>query len=375
MDIQSYDFKNLYGKEEYDKIIEISNDPQVKNTFNEWHYFYYAQSLNKKGMYQDSLSCFKECKKKYPGFLFIDGVMCRALYHDKIKTFDVETGDKEKLFSIVDYAIKHCKQEKFSAYEHIINIALKTIFFNKASNAVNYNDADKYLSLLNPSLLSDEERIKTLNGREMKVASAKEKWYTRKTKTLEKLENYEECIEIINLAFDNINRFHNNANHWLMYRKALCYYHLGELGLAENILNEELKAFNHWSLNNVLFKINRDIGNQELAFQYAATAALCDGDHKLRVTLYSELAEYLQLLGREDEAELHIRLVEMIREEEEWREDKKFKDYEVSDDISHLGKKEVIDKLIPIWEEYKYMNKEFVKGEVRRFYPMENPDL
>lgn len=368
MEIKFNEFKDLYNRKEYDKIIETARNSEIQ-ALKDWDYFYYAQALYKKGMYKDCLSCFKECKKKYPSFTVINNVMCWSLYHDKVKTFDIETGDKDDLLNIVDYAIKHCKQEQYSAYEKIISKTLDVIFSGKANNAINYKLGDKYLSLLEPSLLSDEEKLLNIEGKDRRLSSAREKWYTRKVKTLVKLEDYKQSIEFIDRAFNDINKFHNNGDHWLMYRKALCRYHLGDLALAESILKEELKAFNHWSFYDLLFKIYRDTGNQEFAFQYAAMAALYDREHKLRVTFYSEFAEYLKSLGRQEESELHIKLIELIREEEEWKEDKKFKDYEINSDIRVLSKKEVIDRLNSLWQQYKYANQKFVQGEVRKILP------
>lgn len=363
------EFKELYNNKEYDKIIETARNSEIQQVLKEWDYFYYAQALYKKGMYKDCLNCFKECKKKYPSFTVINNVMCWSLYQEKVKTFDIDSEDKDDLFKIVDYAIKHCKQEQYSAYERIISKTLDVIFSNKANNAINYKLGDKYLSLLEPSLLSDEEQIMIIDDKERRLSSAREKWYTRKTKVLEKLGIYNQCIEFIDKAFNDIQKFHNNGNHWLMYRKALCLYQLGNLDMAESILNKELKAFSHWSFYDLLFKIYRDRGNQEIAFQYASMAALYDREHKLRVTFYSEFAEYLNSLGMDEEAELHIKLVELIREEEEWKEDKRFKDYEISSDINDLSKKEVINKLNTLWQQYKYANQKFIEGEVKRILP------
>ena len=369
MKIEFNGFKDLYTRKEYDKIIDVAKNLKIKNNFSEWDYFYYAQALYKNGMYKDCLNCFKESKKRYPDFTIIDGIMCWSLYHDKVKVFDAEMGDKDDLFNIVDFAIKHCKQEQYSAYELIISKAVSIIFSNKANNVINYKLGDKYLSMLKPCLLSDEEQLMSIDGKERRLSSVREKWYARKTKTLEKIGNYKLCIEIIDEAFNDINKFHNNGSHWLMYRKALCHYHLGNLDLAESILNDELKAFKHWSFYDYLFKINRDRGNQELAFQYAALAASYDREHKLRVTFYSEFAEYLNTLGKDEESGLHIKLVELIREEEDWKEDKRFKDYKINDSINDLSKKEVIDKLNTLWEQYKYANQKFIRGEVKRILP------
>jgi len=59
----------------------------------------------------------------------------------------------------------------------------------------------------------------------------------------------------------------------------------------------------------------------------------------------------------------------LIREEEEWKEDKRFKDYKINDSINDLSKKEVINKLNTLWEQYKYANQKFIKGEVKRVLP------
>lgn len=368
MEIKPFAFKELYGQREYNRIITMASDPDAKNNLSNWDYFYYAQSLYKKERYKDCIDCYKECKKKYPDFTYINNIMCWSVYHDKVKPFNMETQDKNELFKIVDYAIGQCKQEKYSAYELIISKALRIIFSNRANNAINYKLGDHYLSLIEPSLLSKEEQIRVIDGKERRVSSERERWYTRKTKALEKLGNYKECIQLIDKAFNDINRFHNNNNHWLMYRKAICHYEQGDLDSGESIIKEVLTAFSHWTFYGLLFKIYRDKGNQDLALQYSAMAASYDRDHKLRVTLYGELAEYLNTLGKYEESELHIKLIELIRKEEGWSEDKCFKNYIISDHINNLTKNQVMNDLNSLWQDYKYANQTFIKGEVAKVF-------
>ena len=101
----------------------------------------------------------------------------------------------------------------------------------------------RYLSVIDPLSLDLTERENTVDGRTMKTASDREKWYNRKTKALVELQLYEECLSCIDEAFQNVDHFHNNCNHWLNYRKALCLFGLGDLDGAEKTIKDILGRF------------------------------------------------------------------------------------------------------------------------------------
>lgn len=358
-----YELKDLYDKKEYDRIIEIASNKKENEILSKWQYFYYTLSLNKKGKFEECLDCIKECKKEYPNFTNINNTMCWALYHDKIKMFAIETGSIDELFEIVDYALKHCKPEKYSPYELILIKTLDIIY--KHMNSIDYKLGLRYLLLIEPSQLSDKEWSINVDGKDRKQASRREKWYQYKILTLQKLEEYEQCIEMVDNAFIDIKKFHYNNNQWFRYRKAICHYQIGDLDIAKDILNKILETFPNENFYALLFKIYRDKEDQEMALKYASMAALFNREHDKRVNLYFECAEYLNSLGNYEESMLHVKFVEFIRQEEGWREDKRSKEYKIDDEIDCLSKKEVNKRLDTFWQKNKYANQRFIKGEVK----------
>lgn len=49
--------------------------------------------------------------------------------------------------------------------------------------------------------------------------------------------------------------------------------------------------------------------------------------------------------------------------------DKRFKDYVISKDIYDLSKKEIINNLNTLWQQYKYANQKVTEGEVIKILP------
>ena len=220
-------------------------------------------------------------------------------------------------------------------YEIAVQKLIK-IIYEKPKHQINYELGNKYLDLLSPDKLSDEEKLVEVEGVPRKLASDKESWYGKKCKTLYALEMYQQCLEIIEETFRNINNFHNRGDKWLRYRQACCYLGLKDYNTANEILLDLLKLFNHWCIYEKLYQIEKVNENYQEAMKNAAIAALSDREHKLRISMYEDMGDYLKSNGLMLEAEYHYKLVLLLREEEGWKENKRVEAMIVNNDINIL---------------------------------------
>lgn len=363
MDNISFQMKELFDAKDYDAVIEFAKNEKEKNDFNEWAYFYLVNSYYKNKDYNNALKVSKEFLRKYKNSDILNDKIGWCLYYTKVKKFDIEKDNIDNLINVVDFIAKRCKQQEYSPYEVVILNLLK-IIYNKANTQTNYDLGNKYLELLDPELLSDEERSAEINGRTMKIASQKEQWYNRKIKTLIALKEYEECLKEIDIAFNKIDKFHNKSKEWLKYRQAVCYFCINNIEKADEIIKEILLTFQHWCLYEKLFEIEKVKNNYDEALKYAATAALLNGEDKSKISFYKKVGDYLIENDKIEEGQYHYRLVYLVREEQNWKLDKTIENLITMDEIKSKDKRDVINYLKNFWQECKYNNVIFLNGVI-----------
>ena len=364
-----YTMKNLYSQGRYEDAIAYASETKIRDGFTEWDYLFQSKCLYKLKRYSDYLELYKEFHAKFPDSDKLDDYMGWSLYHAYVRNFDFETGDRRQYLRQVDYILSHSTDSKYSPKVWVATVAADAVFKNRLSVNTNYELGNKYLSVIDPLTLDLTEREANVDGRIRKIESDREKWYRQKTKSLVELKLYEECLSYIDDAFQNVDHFHNNCNHWLNYRKALCLFALGDLDGAEKITKDILGRFEHWCFYELLFNIAVARGNTEEAIRYGAIGALVDREHKLRVSFYENYAEFLLHNGYPREAALHYKLVEQIRFEEGWKGIRLPEDFSYPEDVWSLDKKDVIRELLPFWRQEKERGIEFYEGTIDRILP------
>lgn len=364
-----YTMKNLYDQGRYEEAIAYASECSVIDNFTEWDYLFLSKCLFKLKWYTEYLDLYKEYHAKFPDSDKLDDNMGWALYYTRIRDFDFETGDRQQYLKLIDFILTHSTDSQYSPRVWVATVAAEAVFKNKLGKTPNYELGNKYLSIIDPHSLDLAEREITVEGRTMKTASDREKWYNRKTKALIELQLYEECLACIDDAFRNVDRFHNNCNYWLNYRKAICLFGLGDLDGAEKTTKEILSRFEHWCFYELLFDISINRGKTDEAVRYGAIGALADREHKLRVSFYEKYADLLLHCGHPREAALHYKLVEQIRLEEGWKEARLPDDYSYPDNVRNLTKKDVIKELLLFWRQEKERGIAFHEGMIIRILP------
>ena len=371
--------RELYHDKQYEEAITYAADVAIRNKFNAWDYFFLFKCLYELKRYLDYLEVYKEFKSKFPKFNilnphilnYINNNMGWSLYHSHIKIFESSCPDKSLFFKRVNYVLLKCDNSDYSPKNFVMKKAFDII--NELTSAhKNYFLENKYLSYFNPLLLGAKEQVKQdVNGEIRIVASPREQWYRRKTKALVELKQFEECLTYIEQAFCNISTFHNNAEHWLNYRKAQCYFAQEKYDEADKIMNSILSKFQHWCFYEMLFNICVKKNDINKALKYGAFCATADKEHKIRVKFYIKFATFLDGIEKLHEAALHRKLTELIRAEEGWKQIQLPGNYQYQypNDILHMDKRTVISQLNDFWKKEKEKDVAFYEGIIDKLFP------
>src|SRR5690606_19782904 len=150
-----------------------------------------------------------------------------------------------------------------------------------------------------------------------------EKFFSLKTKALIKLEMYEECKELAELALQKLNKFHTDNDLWFKMRIALSEEGLGNHEASEHQLSELLSSragSNKWFLYRDLAEVCFEKGENEKAWKYAVDATFHGNEPGFMIKLYMLQAKILYKLVRSDDGKLMAELIAAILKEEGWKE-------------------------------------------------------
>lgn len=370
-------FKDLYKSQNFEVIIDLHRQLNNTQDYEEWDYFYLASAFNKLQQYKYAYEIGLECKRKFKEFKNINNVIGWSLYYGVIKNFNEEVDNVNNILKCVDYITTICEQEKFSPYELVVQKIIK-IIYSKVDTQIDYRLGNKYLDLLDPDKLSNEQRVVKKDGIEKKVMSERENWYLKKTKSLYELKMYSECLEIINnklpvekefYSTPSVlirGRFSESVEKILRYRQACCYIALSDYITAKKILLDLTGRFTDWWIYEKLYQIYKNKGKFKSALKNASIALLRDNQHKARVKMLEDVGDYLMNNGYTKEAQYHYSLVRLVRKEEGWKESNRMETLINDETVKLSDKRDTLKYLNDFWKTYKYMGVKFRKGTIDR---------
>lgn len=345
----------------YDRI----KDNIDNNSLQEFDFVFLKNGLYKKQRYEDCLLLYKVFRRKYPSSDKLNITMGWCVYHFYLKNFDFNKQDSAGFFTKVDYVLNKVEQDEYSPIWRIVDLATKAIMEGKAGNSPNYALAIRYLEKVDITKLShDEGRFTDETGHSRFLASSYETWFSRKIKCLLNLKKYAECISSCDTALATITKFHNNNDNWFKYKKAICLLKTGSMAESESVAKEIIaNNFRHWCIYQLLYDISVAEGNVDNTLKYAGRCALADRSHEMRISFYANYAAFLDKHGKSDEAMLHRHLVIIIKQEKGWmlRQENQ---WEISEKIAALSKKDTLRRLKTFWEECSDIGLVYIKGKI-----------
>lgn len=365
---QPYQLKNLYDQGQFEQVAAFWMDPSEVAQFSQWDFRDCMNSLYKLERYADCLEVYKACSKRYPDFRMLDDKMGWSVYHTKVKNFDFETGDVKLLLKQINYVFAHSSDSQYSPRWTLAKFVADATKAGKLGDEKDYTLVTHYLRQVNPDVLPTEEQRSTDgNGRIRYLASKRESWYSLQSKALLKTREYNACIDCCDKALHAIARFHSNNDSWFRYRKAMCLKALDREEEAKAFVEQILHSgFKHWCLLQLMFEFESEAGNDAKALSYAGACALSDPEHKMRVSFYEELADYLTRQNEQELPMLLRKLVLCIREENKWREKSYYTQWQFTDEIAAMDAQALLNRLTPVWREWRDKDKIFLTGSVHK---------
>lgn len=367
---QPYQLKNLFDQGQFEQVTAFWANPNEVAQFSQWDFRDCMNSFYKLKRYEDCLEVYRACSKRYPAFHQLDDKMGWSLYHSKVKNFDFQQGNIPTLLKQIDYIFEHSSNNQYSPRWVLAKFVADAVKNGKLGNERGYALAAHYIDMVDPDILSTEEQTMTdPTGKVRALSSNRESWYSQKTSLLLKLQDYEGCMACCDQAFEALQgiRFHSNNDSWFRYRKAKCLQALKRTDEAKAYIDQILKGgFTHWCLLQLMFEFEVETGHEEKALSYAGACALSDPEHKMRVSFYEELADYLEQTGDTESAMLLRKLVLLLRAENEWSEKSHHNEWKFTDKIAAMDKQTVLKQLNPIWREWRDKDKVFLIGTIDR---------
>lgn len=236
-------------------------------------------------------------------------------------------------------------------------------------NLFNARKVNDLVSTLDYNLLSPESRtLETEERGEIELASDLEKFFALKTKALIKLEEYEDCKELCQLALSTLDKFHYNNDLWFKMRIAITEEKLGNFEESEFLFKKLLSSkagSDRWFLYRDLAEVYYEHEDYSRAWKYSVDATFYGNEPHYLIRLYLLQARILFKLERPDEGKVLAELIGTILKEQIWNDKSEYNrlfDYYKIDRESLPSTNEVIRVAREYWNSQRYGNKEKKKG-------------
>jgi tetratricopeptide (TPR) repeat protein len=192
--------------------------------------------------------------------------------------------------------------------------------------------------------------------KDMELASDFENWYAYKTKALEKLGRWQECLNLSKEALEKIEKFHYSNDVWFSRRIALSKRNLGNIEDAIQELQTILKKKREWFIQKELAELYFEKGDLELALKHAIDAINNFGQLEFKVDLLYLLGKILKQQKKLELSFQHFSLSKLIRQKEGWKLPQKLLDELKTfsfPEIPQTDLNKLINELHKYWDNFK----------------------
>jgi tetratricopeptide (TPR) repeat protein len=354
----------------YSEALKLYNDLWANHgeSCNEWEGWGFATCLRKLGNSEEALEICRTIYQNKPDFEAGKKLYAWCVYDTEIKKDNEQIKkDENKFFKAANAILTLTQQDQYSPYTKTIFRVIDYLIKTKASYPA--DDIMGWVDKLDPNSLSREPfSFKGHDGKHREIQSDQEKWFAIKTKALEKIGSFQECIELSERALINTEKFHHNNDIWFKRRIALSKANLGDKNQAVEELKNILQNKKEWFIQHEIAQICYDLGKMEEALVFAIEAALNFGISENKWELFLLMARILKSQDRLDDAKKHLMFAAKLRMEQEWSmpEPLNMMLNELNLDISEsINKKELFKSLKIFWETEKYSNLLNMQGIVK----------
>lgn len=291
-----------------------------------------------------------------------------ALYQLYVKTPEDETD----LFEAVDLITELVPQEDHSKKDGVCAYTMSMMkLMDYLYKKNDYANLLVWADRLNPDFLSTKtSKFTTSDGREVTMASNREKYYNWVSKSYYEVEDFDECLEISKRALEELTNFTNNSDIWFKWRIARSLREIGEYDEAISCLKDIFKTKKDWYIQWELAENYFFNGDNEKSLEYAISAALSRGDSDKKIKLYSLLEDLLE----DDYPEIalkHSYLIYSIRLHNEWgiEDDLEDKISSAGFDMENTEYWKIEKELKSFWKNMKFKTQQPNYGTIKRIMP------
>lgn len=218
---------------------------------------------------------YEEVKKRK----YVNDAYLYCLYSVEIAQYVYVEETFENFINTAKLITDNCEQlgvDQFNFNPYVLTV-YKVVQVLKHRASTSYFQELKWINKLNPELLPIEPKeIQAQNGRTYEMASYKEFYYQVKTKCLEKIEKFEECIKLCETALYTFEKLHYGNRLWFSARELYC--ECLKSGNKEDIEHYREIAEEHhfWYMYHKLANLYFSYGDVDKALYYSCKAILSD---------------------------------------------------------------------------------------------------
>lgn len=291
-----------------------------------WTGWGFAYCLRKLGQLEEALDVIRQVYRLKSDFQHGRSLYAWILYNLHIK--HAETPDQTFL-KAADAIIRLTKGQEYEATSAfvitVLHVAKVWADYPRDSRVL------EWLNKLDVGCLSAEPgRGTDERGRERELASKKEQYYSLMTHSLERLEKWEECLDVTSRAIIDCGVLHHDNDIWFARRIALAKQKLGRPGEAVAELERLAERKQIALLHTDVAAAACDAGDKDRTFKHALRALKAHQDIGFKLEAARLMAEVLWDQGKFEEARLHLCLCIAVRAEKGWKP---------SDDLTELSSK------------------------------------
>lgn len=279
----------------------------ARDQMTKWNCWNFALCLKHAGRIDDALEVCRHTYKLDCDFRYNNNLYAWCIYELEVKGQKPENGshiEQQTFEKAVNAIAKLTEQSTYSPFEHTI---MAHIRYLKVTNQ--WDALLTWSAKLNPQLLNSEElTFEADNGRQVTKSPYIETWYASRTKALEKLERYQECLSSSREALDNLTTFHDGNEIWFNNRIGLSLMQLEEYDEAIEIFEKILKKQTKWFIQQSLAEAYFLKGEMKQALKHASGAALNGREEDKKYKLFLLLADITEKCENSEIAKQHVEL-------------------------------------------------------------------
>lgn len=317
----------------------------------------YSQALK---VFENIQAIEAETFEKYCKFNYL-----WCIFHEKIWCDGAFEGSKEKETKKYIKYILDNQANKDPVYQFTVMRVLKNFKKKQNFEAAKINT---WLDKLDPALLSDKSSSAERNGKMESYPSNKEDWYAYKTKALEKMECYEECMRVSHEALSCLTEFHYGNEIWFKRRIAISKSKLGDLEGALEILKELLRVKQDWFIYQDISEIYREMGDLKAALSYSVDSMMKAGDDDKKVNVLWDMAGILEQMEQPNDSLAFKDYSVKLRIENGWKLSREIDTYYRTrqEHIDGTSLQAIRRSVISTCERYKWDEKPVELGVIHR---------